>query len=87
MADRELGKQSIELAKRACELSGWKEWNCIGTLAAAYAENGDYESAVKYVRQVIDSGWVGGKQLENEVARLKLYEQHKPIRETPIWDE
>ena len=35
------GKEAVEAGKKACELTDWKEWHCIGTLAAAYAEAGD----------------------------------------------
>jgi Flp pilus assembly protein TadD len=40
------GQRAVRSARTACELSGWKDARCLGTLAAAYAEPGDYDSAV-----------------------------------------
>ncbi len=42
------GKQALESATTACELSEWKVAPFIETLAAAYAESGDLASAAKW---------------------------------------
>jgi tetratricopeptide (TPR) repeat protein len=42
------GKEAIRVSMRACELSKWREEDHIQALAAAYAEIGDFEQAVKY---------------------------------------
>jgi tetratricopeptide (TPR) repeat protein len=39
------GKKAVESAARACELSEWKAAYCIESLAAAYAESGDFDKA------------------------------------------
>ncbi|HYY93402.1 MAG TPA: tetratricopeptide repeat protein [Pyrinomonadaceae bacterium] len=36
------GKRAVELARKACELSKWQHPNQLDTLAAAYAEAGDF---------------------------------------------
>jgi len=41
------GKQAIEYAIKACELSEWKHPGFLETLAAAYAEIGDFLNALK----------------------------------------
>src|SRR5207244_2050578 len=42
------GSKAVELASKACELSGFDRWYCLGTLAAAHAEAGDFEEAVAF---------------------------------------
>jgi tetratricopeptide (TPR) repeat protein len=48
------GKAALEDAKKACSLSKWKIADYIDTLAAAYAESGDFDSAIRYEQQAID---------------------------------
>ena len=42
------GKMAIIYAKRACELTKWKDSTGLGTLAAGYAEAGDFKRAVEW---------------------------------------
>ena len=48
------GKAAVADAKRACDMSKWKYADYIDTLAAACAEAGDFDSAVRYEQQAID---------------------------------
>jgi tetratricopeptide (TPR) repeat protein len=52
----------------------------IDTLAAAYAEQGDFDRAIKYQKQVLEIG-----KSSNEYYKIKehlsFYEQHRPYRE------
>jgi tetratricopeptide (TPR) repeat protein len=45
---RRKGVRAVETAREACELTLWKDAACLDTLAAAYAECGDFESADKF---------------------------------------
>jgi tetratricopeptide (TPR) repeat protein len=74
------GKEPVRYATKACELTEWKKANFIGTLAAAYAEIGDFDAAVKYQKQAIAFGSDYPDKQVMEKA-LKLYQQRKPYRE------
>ena len=45
--------KAVFLAKRACELTEFKEWSHFSTLAATYAEAGDYVRASEFAQQAI----------------------------------
>ena len=48
------GKAAIRMSMRACELSKWEDSPDIEALAAAYAETGDFDKAVKFQTQAIN---------------------------------
>jgi cytochrome c-type biogenesis protein CcmH/NrfG len=75
------GKRAVELAKRACELSSRGLATCVGTLAAAYAEAGDFEAASDTQRKALDMLSTKDPRLEQYRSRLALYVMHKPYRE------
>lgn len=77
------GKQAIDDATKACELTEWKVANFIDTLAAAYAESGDFENAVKYQERALEGAEEAMKAQFAD--RLKLYEERKPYREAARW--
>jgi tetratricopeptide (TPR) repeat protein len=78
------GKRAVELATKACDLSKWEKYAYMDTLAAAYAEIGDYENAVKYQKQAISLEGVPESNRTNVQNRVELYLEHKPYRETNI---
>jgi tetratricopeptide (TPR) repeat protein len=74
------GAKAVEYAKKACELSDRKPGSWFATLAAAYAEAGHFDDAVKWQNEYLASDsstddWSKARQ------RLTLYEQNKPYRE------
>jgi hypothetical protein len=83
------GQAAVVAARRASELTKWKDKGIIDTQAAAYAETGDFTRAVSYQEQAI-KGNSGPHRKERE-ARLILYRQHKPyrdlLRESPAKSE
>jgi len=73
------GKRAIELAKQACELTKYKQPHILSTLAAAYAETGDFETAKKWSSKAVAEGDPEVRQqLEQE---LESYKKKKPWRE------
>jgi tetratricopeptide (TPR) repeat protein len=75
------GRQAVEYATRACELTGWKNADHFDTLAAAYAEAGDFDKAIEYQRKAL-SVPAFEKQFGAEVRkRLDLFARKTPYRD------
>jgi tetratricopeptide (TPR) repeat protein len=74
------GKRAVELAKRACQLSGWKDANDLENLAAACAECGQFDQAVKWQTRAIAVG-TGLEDPDEADRRLELYKAGKPYHE------
>jgi serine/threonine protein kinase/tetratricopeptide (TPR) repeat protein len=74
------GAQAVEIATRACELSGWEDAGCINTLAAACAGAGDFLTAAQRQKTAIDllPDRDGGSLRADYVGRLRLYEAGRP---------
>ncbi|MGL6077059.1 MAG: tetratricopeptide repeat protein [Fimbriiglobus sp.] len=72
------GRQAKECATRACELSEWQEPGFLDTLAAACAECGDFEEAVKW--QIKARDLAAPEQADDYETRVKLYQDGKPYR-------
>lgn len=67
--------------RRACELSNWEDPGIIDTLAAGYAETGDFSKAIAFQEQAM---WMNGVTEEVRAGmeeRLALYRRGKPYRE------
>jgi tetratricopeptide (TPR) repeat protein len=73
------GKRAIELAKQGCEVTEYKEAHILSTLAAGYAESGEWDEAIKWSKKAIE---VGGESIDDQLKKeLASYEQKKPWRE------
>ncbi|MEY2482283.1 MAG: hypothetical protein QOK24_811 [Verrucomicrobiota bacterium] len=77
------GKKSIQLATKGCELTKWKDTHLLDTLAAAFAETGDYDQAIRRQSEAIQL-YDGPADVRSGMEkRLALYRQHHPCREEP----
>ena len=74
------GAKAVDSAKKACELTDWKEPMFLDTLAAAFAEAGDFASATKWQSKAIELATDPDDKQEFH-ARLKLYQDKKPYRQ------
>ncbi len=73
------GKRAITLATKASELTEYQKAHILSTLGAAYAETGDFDSAIKWVQKGIDVA--GDEEREALGKELKSYQEKKPWRE------
>lgn len=71
------GKRAVELAQRALRVKE-KNGACMDTLAAAYAETGDFQSAITWQRMALP---LLEYDKDGAQKRLKLYEEQTPYRE------
>ena len=72
------GKEAIEHATRACQLSEWKDAAMLDTLAAAYAESGQFDQAVRWIGRALE---LAPKPFQSAFrSRSELYQRGKPYR-------
>ncbi len=78
---------AIENAVKACELTGWKDHRYVGTLAAIYAEIGNFDNAVKYQKKAADlvAEEDGARWQAACESRLKLYQSGKTCQGGNPW--
>ncbi len=74
------GKRAIEYSTKACELTKWQNSGFLDTLAAAYAEAGDFEAAVKWQIKVVALAPNKESKVDAE-KHLELYKKKMPFHE------
>ena len=72
------GESAVEHAKRACEIAKWENWSYIDTLAAAYAESGDFVKAIELSNKAIEIA--PAEEIEGCKNRLAMFEKKQPYR-------
>ena len=85
------GEEALKMAHKGCDLNPNNGTDCTTALAAAYAETGNFDDAIRYQKESLDRvldrirndrGWgVSDEDIKKMKDRLALFEQHKPYRE------
>jgi tetratricopeptide (TPR) repeat protein len=73
------GKRAVELATKACELTDYNQAHILSTLAAAFAESGDFGTAIEWSKKAVDLD--DSEQLEQLTKELASYRGGEPWRE------
>ncbi|MCC6124018.1 MAG: tetratricopeptide repeat protein [Pirellulales bacterium] len=73
------GKLAVEHARKACELTNYEDANYLDTLAAACAENGDFNEAVKWQSKAVEIA--PARRKPSLTTKLDLYKSRKPYHE------
>ncbi len=79
------GREAVQLAQKACELTRYRRPIFIGTLAAAYAEAGRYQDAVNAAQKARDLFLAEGKQdsADQNAGLMALYQKGSAYHEPP----
>lgn len=76
------GERALELGQKAAELTEFKEAHILSTLAAGYAETGDFENAVKWSEKAVE---LGKQEEHNQLDQLEL--ELESYRKNEAWRE
>ena len=85
------GAVAVVLATRACAGTDWKNWRYIDTLAAAYAEAGDFARAAKWQQYALELNGSDRSGATNDPeglqGRLWLYRHNQVYRQSELGPE
>ena len=73
------GKRAVELATKACELTDYKLPHILSTLAASFAESGNFDNAVEWSQKAVDMD--DPENAEQLAKELQSYQKKEPWRE------
>ena len=77
------GAEAVRLARHACEATSRKSAKVLGTLAAAHAELGDFDAAMRITREAIERAQEANEleAITDLQQRLDQYANKQPIRD------
>jgi tetratricopeptide (TPR) repeat protein len=75
------GQKAVDYAGTACELTDASSAYFVSTLAAAFAEIGKFDQAIKWQKRALESSRYEQAEGEKARERLKLFEAYKPFRD------
>lgn len=71
--------RALKLARTACSLSDYQEWNTLDTLGAAYAENGQFDEAATWLGTALELA--PAEKQDRVRGHLEQVADKQPIRE------
>ncbi len=74
------GARALELARKAAELTDWKEAHVLRTLAAAYAETGNFSEAMRWQNKALEFPEITTKSRGESLRQIELYRRGQPYR-------
>jgi protein O-mannosyl-transferase len=79
------GAEALALAERARRIAGDKDVKALDTLAAACAEAGRFDDAIRYAQRASELASAAGRKARAEqiAKRIELYQAHKSFRQGP----
>jgi tetratricopeptide (TPR) repeat protein len=75
------GEAAVANATRAMELTEWKATDWLDVLAAAHAEAGNFDEAIRWQQKCIDEANIDNRSAMQ--SRLELYQAGLPYRDQP----
>lgn len=72
------GPEAVKCARKAAELTEGEDPDLLDTTAAAYAEAGDFEEAIKSETKYLETPSLEEKERQSAKFRLDLYQSHQP---------
>jgi hypothetical protein len=80
------GGRAVQLGERTCELTNYKQAIFVGTLAAAYAEDGRFDEAAATAQRAIALAQQHGETtlVQKNKELLRVYLAHKPYHEAKL---
>src|SRR5207249_496090 len=75
------GQEAVAEATKDCEATRWNSSNCIDTLAAAYAEEKDFERAIDFEQLALQKPDCTAEYRIEMEKRLAIYKRHLPYRD------
>jgi len=78
------GNEAVTNAMKACTISHWRDAYYVDTLAAAYAEIGQFNEAIAYQIKAMSYDRLDQTNLDDMQKRRALYQQQKPYRQSNV---
>ncbi len=75
------GPRAVAVATKACELTAWKNAECLDTLAAAKAEAGDFRAAEQWEKRALEITHPAVMAYGEFSQRLTMYRNNQPYRQ------